>query len=79
MSINDSSRILSHNHPSGNLKPSRADEELTAKINEAAKYNDIKILDHIIVTSEGYYSFADEGLPHEMNSRNKKNTGYRRK
>jgi len=43
------------------LKPSRADEELTAKINEAAKYNDIKILDHIIVTSEGYYSFADEG------------------
>ncbi len=60
MSINDSSRILSHNHPSGNLKPSRADEELTAKINEAAKYNDIKILDHIIVTREGYYFFADE-------------------
>ncbi len=54
--------VLSHNHPSGNLKPSRADEELTVKINEAAKYHDIKVLDHIIVTSEGYYSFADEGL-----------------
>jgi DNA repair protein RadC len=40
------------------LKPSRADEELTAKINEAAKYNDSKILDHTIVTSEGYYSFV---------------------
>lgn len=54
--------ILSHNHPSGNLKPSRADEELTRKIKEAGKYLDIKVIDHIIVTSEGYYSFADEGL-----------------
>ncbi|MBN8876758.1 MAG: JAB domain-containing protein [Sphingobacteriales bacterium] len=54
--------ILSHNHPSGNLKPSRADEELTLKIKEAAKYHDIKVLDHIIITSEQYYSFADEGL-----------------
>ena len=54
--------ILVHNHPSGNLKPSRADEELTSKIKEAAKYFDIKILDHLIITSEGYYSFADEGL-----------------
>jgi DNA repair protein RadC len=54
--------ILGHNHPSGNLKPSRADEELTTKIKEAAKYLDIKVLDHIIVTIEGYYSFADEGL-----------------
>ena len=54
--------ILSHNHPSGNLKPSRADEELTSRIKSACQYHDIKVLDHVIVTSEGYYSFADEGL-----------------
>jgi DNA repair protein RadC len=54
--------VLSHNHPSGNLKPSRADEELTRKIKEAARYHDVQVLDHVIVTSEGYYSFADEGL-----------------
>ena len=54
--------ILSHNHPSGNLKPSHADEEFTIKINEAANYHDIKVLDHIIITAEQYYSFADEGL-----------------
>ena len=54
--------ILSHNHPSGNLKPSRADEELTQKIKVAASYHDIKVIDHIIITSEGYYSFANEGL-----------------
>jgi DNA repair protein RadC len=54
--------VLSHNHPSGNLKPSAADEELTYKIKSACKYHDIKVLDHIIVSSEGYYSFADEGL-----------------
>ena len=54
--------ILCHNHPSGNLKPSRADEQLTAKIKEAAAYFDIKVLDHIIVSEDGYYSFADEGI-----------------
>lgn len=54
--------ILCHNHPSGNLKPSRADEELTQKIKEAARFLDIKVLDHIIVSDQGYYSFADEGL-----------------
>lgn len=54
--------ILSHNHPSGNLQPSRADEELTQKIKQAASYLDIKVLDHIIVSEEGFYSFADEGL-----------------
>jgi DNA repair protein RadC len=54
--------ILCHNHPSGSLKPSRADEELTHKIKEAAKYLDISILDHIIVSETGYFSFADEGL-----------------
>ena len=56
------SLILCHNHPSGSLKPSRADEELTMKIKEAAKYFDIKVLDHIIVGDDGYYSFADEGI-----------------
>ena len=52
--------ILCHNHPSGSLKPSRADEELTSKIREAAKYFDIRVMDHIIVSESGYYSFADE-------------------
>ncbi len=54
--------ILSHNHPSGNLKPSTADQDLTSKIKLACQFHDIKVLDHVIVTSEGYYSFADEGL-----------------
>lgn len=54
--------ILSHNHPSGNLRPSKADEELTYKIREAAKLLDIRVMDHIIVSHEGYFSFADEGL-----------------
>lgn len=55
------SLILSHNHPSGSLRPSYADEELTHKVKEAAGIFDIKVLDHIIVSEEGYYSFADEG------------------
>ena len=54
--------VLCHNHPSGNLKPSQADEDLTLKIKEAAKYFDIKVMDHIIVSEDGYYSFADEGI-----------------
>ncbi len=54
--------ILSHNHPSGNLIPSRADEEITQKIKNAASYFDIKVLDHIIVSDDGYFSFADEGM-----------------
>ena len=54
--------ILSHNHPSGNLKPSRADEELTKKIATAGMYLDIRVIEHIIVTSEGYYSFTYEGF-----------------
>ena len=54
--------ILCHNHPSGSLKPSRADEELTRKIKEAASYFDIKVIDHLIVSEQGYYSFSDEGL-----------------
>ena len=54
--------ILSNNHPSGSLKPSKADELLTSKIKEAARLLDITVLDHIIVSEEGYFSFADEGL-----------------
>ena len=54
--------ILGHNHPSGNLRPSKADEELTHKIKEGARYLDIKLLDHIIVSEQGYFSFADQGL-----------------
>ena len=56
------SLILCHNHPSGSLKPSKADEELTQKIKDAARHFDIKVLDHLIVSDDGYYSFADEGL-----------------
>ena len=54
--------VLCHNHPSGSLKPSRQDEELTHKIKVAARYFDIQVLDHIIVSDMGYYSFADEGM-----------------
>jgi DNA repair protein RadC len=54
--------ILCHNHPSGSLKPSQADKLLTNKIIEAANYFDISVNDHIIVSNEGYYSFADDGL-----------------
>lgn len=51
--------IISHNHPSGNLRPSEADKQLTRRIKDALKLFDIALLDHIIVTREGYYSFAD--------------------
>ena len=54
--------IICHNHPSGNLKPSKADEDLTQKIKYAGKFLDITVFDHLIITSEGYYSFADDGL-----------------
>jgi DNA repair protein RadC len=60
--VEATSIVLCHNHPSGSLKPSRQDEELTQKIKEAAKYLDIQVIDHIIVSEEGYFSFADEGL-----------------
>ena len=59
---NATSIIVSHNHPSGNLKPSRADIELTRKLREGGKLLDVAVLDHIIVTGHAYYSFADEGV-----------------
>jgi DNA repair protein RadC len=62
LKANASSIIISHNHPSGNLKPSKQDEQLTQKIKQAGLFLDMQLIDHIIVTSEGYYSFADEGL-----------------
>jgi DNA repair protein RadC len=59
---NACSIIICHNHPSGNTKPSSADEALTQKIKNAGGFLDIKLLDHLIITGEGYFSFADEGL-----------------
>ena len=55
--------ILAHNHPSGKLKPSEADKQLTSKIKRAAAFFDIKVLDHLIIVPNGeYYSFSDNGL-----------------
>jgi DNA repair protein RadC len=62
LEYNAKSIILCHNHPSGNLKPSRQDLALTEKIKQAASLFDIRVIDHIIVSNEGYYSFADEGM-----------------
>ncbi|MEM9921563.1 MAG: DNA repair protein RadC [Bacteroidota bacterium] len=54
--------ILCHNHPSGNLKPSRADIDITRKLKSGGQQLDVKVIDHLIVSSEGYFSFADEGI-----------------
>ena len=54
--------ILSHNHPSGTLKPSEADIKITQKLKHAAQSLDIKVLDHLIITEKAYFSFADESL-----------------
>jgi DNA repair protein RadC len=54
--------ILAHNHPSGKLQASDADIQITKKIKNAGQQLDIPVLDHIIVTETGYYSFADEGI-----------------
>jgi len=54
--------IMSHNHPSGNLNPSKQDQDLTKKVQDAGKLMDIQLLDHIIITNNAYYSFADEGI-----------------
>lgn len=53
--------ILAHNHPSGSLYPSKSDCELTKKITDGGKLLEITVLDHLIVSNEGFYSFADEG------------------
>jgi DNA repair protein RadC len=57
-----SSIVLAHNHPSNNLKPSQQDIDLTKKLYNAGKILDINVVDHLIITDDGYYSFADEGM-----------------
>lgn len=59
---NASQVIVAHNHPSGNLQPSTADRELTRKLKEAASVMDIKLLDHLIISPAGFFSFSDNGL-----------------
>jgi DNA repair protein RadC len=54
--------VLAHNHPSGNLVPSEEDKRITKRFVEVGKLLEIVVLDHVIVTTDGYYSFADEGL-----------------
>jgi DNA repair protein RadC len=54
--------IVCHNHPSGNLNPSESDSRITQKIKQAGEIMDIQLLDHLIITSEEFYSFADNGL-----------------
>jgi len=61
LKANAVSFILAHNHPSGNEMPSQADLEMTRAIKTAAEYMNLKLLDHLIITDETYYSFADEG------------------
>ncbi|HEY0655576.1 MAG TPA: JAB domain-containing protein [Chryseosolibacter sp.] len=61
LKANASAVILAHNHPSGNLTPSKADTDLTRRLSDAGKIIDIEVVDHIILTRDGYYSFAEQG------------------
>lgn len=54
--------VIAHNHPSGNLRPSKEDESVTLKLKAAGALLDIRLADHLIITKEGFYSFADEGM-----------------
>ena len=54
--------IICHNHPSGNIQPSEADKQITSKLKQAASFMDIQILDHIVLATDSYFSFCDEGL-----------------
>jgi DNA repair protein RadC len=56
------SLVLAHNHPSGTLKPSEADKKITKKLQKASEALDIRVLDHVIITQNNYYSFADNNL-----------------
>jgi len=56
------SMILAHNHPSGNLRPSQGDRDLTDKLSAGGKLLNIQVIDHVIITHDGYYSFADTGI-----------------
>jgi DNA repair protein RadC len=62
LEVNATGLILCHNHPSGSLKPSKADGEVTNKIKEACKLMDLTLIDHFIVSQTGYYSFSNDGL-----------------
>ena len=62
LNVGATALIIAHNHPSGSLKASEADKNITRKISEASKMMDIKLLDHLIITEKAYFSFADEGL-----------------
>ncbi len=59
---NAASVMLCHNHPSGNVIPSNADKQITNNLKKAGQFLEIKILDHIIIGNDNYFSFADEGL-----------------
>jgi len=62
LSLSANSIILSHNHPSGNMQPSREDIKLTKKIRDGAELLDLKVFDHLIICPETYYSMTDEGI-----------------
>lgn len=62
LAANASAIILLHNHPSGNLKPSQQDINLTKKISDGAKLLDLRVLDHVVVSPKGFYSFNDHGM-----------------
>lgn len=62
LKANASGIIMAHNHPSGTLASSQADRDITKKIKDAGRILEIPLLDHLIVTTEGYYSFADQGM-----------------
>ena len=62
LKANASSVILCHNHPSGNTKPSDNDIQLTKKLKKAGEFLELNVLDHLIITPDSYFSFADESL-----------------
>lgn len=62
LEVGATSLILAHNHPSGTLKPSEADKQITSKLKTAAQSLDIKVLDHLIITENAYFSFADASI-----------------
>lgn len=62
LEVGATSLILVHNHPSGALKPSQSDQQLTQKLKTASESLDIKVLDHVIITEKAYFSFADENM-----------------
>lgn len=62
LDLKSTAMILAHNHPSGGLDPSQADKQLTRKMVESGQVMDIAVLDHLIITDAGYFSFSDEGL-----------------